>query len=61
MMPWASSLDAFVPFQHYFPVLPGILPAELRRQGATLFIVNRNFLGPDHIMHDQLSRVTEGK
>ena len=38
----------------YLPVLSGIQPAELRRQGATLSLANRGFLDPDHILHGQL-------
>ena len=37
----------------YLPVLSGIQPAELRRQGATLSLANRNSLDPDHILHGQ--------
>ena len=37
----------------YLPVLSGIQPAELRRQGATLFLANRSSLDPDHILHGQ--------
>ena len=36
------------------PVLSGIQPAELRRQGATLFLANRSSLDPGHILHGQL-------
>ena len=35
----------------YLPVLSGIQPAELRRQGATLSLANRSSLDPDHILH----------
>ena len=38
----------------YLPVLSGIQPAELRRQGATLSLANRSCLDPDHILHGQL-------
>ena len=38
----------------YLPVLSGIQPAELRRQGATLSLANRSFLDPNHILHGQL-------
>ena len=38
----------------YLPVLSGIQPAELRRQGATLSLANRSFLDPDHILHGHL-------
>ena len=37
----------------YLPVLSGIQPAELRRQGATLSLANRSSLDPDHILHGQ--------
>ena len=37
----------------YLPVLSGIQPAELRRQGATLSLANRSCLDPDHILHGQ--------
>ena len=37
------------------PVLSGIQPAELRRQGATLSLSNRSSLDPDHILHGQLT------
>ena len=37
----------------YPPVLSGIQPAELRRQGATLSLANRSSLDPDHILHGQ--------
>ena len=37
------------------PVLSGIQPAELRRQGATLSLANRSVLDPDHILHSQLT------
>ena len=36
------------------PVLAGIQPAELRRLGATLFLVNRAIHDSDHILHGQL-------
>ena len=35
----------------YLPILSGIQPAELRRQGATLSLANRSYLDPDHILH----------
>ena len=35
----------------YLPVLSGIQPAELLRQGATLSLANRSSLDPDHILH----------
>ena len=35
----------------YLPVLSGIQPAKLRRQGATLSLANRSSLDPDHILH----------
>ena len=37
------------------PVLSGIHPAELPRQGATLFLVNRSSLEPDPILHGQMT------
>ena len=37
----------------YLPVLSGIQPAELRRQGATLSLANRSSLDPDYILHGQ--------
>ena len=37
----------------YLPVLSGIQPAELRRQGVTLSLANRSSLDPDHILHGQ--------
>ena len=37
------------------PVLSGIQPAELRRQGATLSLANCSSLDPGHILHDQLT------
>ena len=37
----------------YLPVLLGIQPAELRRQGTTLSLANRISLDPDHILHGQ--------
>ena len=37
------------------PVLSGIQPAELRRQGATLSLANRSSLDPGHILHGQLT------
>ena len=36
-------------------VLSGIQPAELRHQGATLFLANRSSLDPGHILHGQLT------
>ena len=38
----------------FLPVLSGIQPAELRRQGATLSLANRSCLDPDHILYGQL-------
>ena len=38
------------------PVLSGIQPAELRRQGATLSLANRSFLDSGHILHGQLTK-----
>ena len=40
----------------YLPVLSGIQPAKLRRQGAILFLANRISLDPDHILHGQLHK-----
>ena len=37
----------------YLPVLSGIQPAELCRQGTTLSLANRSSLNPDHILHGQ--------
>ena len=37
------------------PVLSGIQPAEIRRQGTTLSLANRSSLNPGHIMHGQLT------
>ena len=37
------------------PVLSGIQPAELRRQGATLSLANRSSLDSGHILHGQLT------
>ena len=37
------------------PVLSGIQPAELRRQGATLSSAKRSSLNPGHILHGQLT------
>ena len=36
------------------PVLAGIQPAELRRLGATLSLVNRAVHDPDRVLHGQL-------
>ena len=36
------------------PVLAGIQPAELRRLGATLYLANRVFHDPDHVLQGQL-------
>ena len=38
----------------YLPILAGIQPAELRRQGATLSLANRATLNSDHILLEQL-------
>ena len=40
---------------HNLPVLSGIHPAELRRQGATLSLANRSSLDPSHTLHEQLT------
>ena len=37
------------------PVLSGIQPADLRRQGATLSLASRSSLHPNHILHGQLT------
>ena len=37
------------------PVLSGIQPAELRRQGATLSLANRSYLDPGHNLLGQLT------
>ena len=37
------------------PVLSGMKPAELRRQGATISLANCSALDPDHILHGQLT------
>ena len=37
------------------PLLSGIPPAELLRQGATFSLANRSFLDPSHILHGQLT------
>ena len=39
----------------HLPVLSGIQPAEHRRMGATLSLVHRGSLDPDHILHSLLS------
>ena len=39
----------------HLPVLSGIQPAELRRMGATLYLVHRGSLDPDHILYGLLS------
>ena len=39
----------------YLPILSGIQPAELRRQGATLSLANCSSLDPGHILHGQLT------
>ena len=39
----------------HLPVLSGIQPAELRQLGATLSLVHRGSLDPDHILHGLLS------
>ena len=38
-----------------FPVLSGIQPAELRRQGATLPLANHSSLNPGHILDGQIT------
>ena len=42
------------PMDHLL-ILSGIQPAELRRLGATLFLVHRGSLDPDHILYGLLS------
>ena len=37
------------------PVLTGIQPAQLRRQGATLSLANHSSLDPGHILHGQVT------
>ena len=39
----------------HLPILSGIQPAELCRYGATLSLVYRRFLDPDHILYGLLS------
>ena len=39
----------------YLPVLSGIQPAELCRQGVTLSPANHSSLDPDHILHGQFN------
>ena len=39
----------------HLPVLSGIQPGELRRMGATLFLADRGWLDPDHILYGLLS------
>ena len=43
------------PTPDHLPILSGIQPAELRRLGATLSLVYRGSLDPDHILHGILS------
>ena len=38
------------------PILAGIQPAELRRQGATLSLAYRSTMDPDHILHGLMVR-----
>ena len=40
--------------QNNYPILPGILPNELRRQGATLSIANRGCINFDDIPYGLL-------
>ena len=48
----ALSLDACDPHQRtYLPILADIQPAELRRQGATLFLTCRSLMDPKHFLH----------
>ena len=39
----------------YWPILAGIQPAELRRQGSTLFLACRNLMNPKHPLHQLMS------
>ena len=41
------------------PILLGILPAELRRMGATLSLAYCGFLDPDHNLYGLLSRSSD--
>ena len=43
----------------HLPVLSGIQPAELCRLGATLSLVHRGSLDPNHILYGLLSRSTD--
>ena len=43
----------------HFPILSGIQPAEHCRQGATLSMVYRGSLDPDHILYDLLSGLSD--
>ena len=38
------------------PVISGIQPAELRRQGATLSLADRSSSDPGHILHNQVTK-----
>ena len=50
------TLNAYIPLQpNNLPVLSGIQPAELHRQGATLSLANCSCLDPGHILHGQLT------
>ena len=44
----------------YLPVLAGIQPAELRRLGATLSLVCRGSLDPDHVLYELLAGSPDG-
>ena len=39
----------------HLPILSGIQPVELRQMGATLSLINRGSLDPDHILYGLLS------
>ena len=46
---------------NHLPVLSGILPAELRRLGATLSLALRGSLDPDHILYGLLSGSSDNR
>ena len=35
----------------YLPILAGIQPAKIHRQGATLSLAYRNLMDPKHLLH----------
>ena len=45
----------------HLPILSGIQPSELRRIGATFFLVYRGSLKPDHILFSFLSRSSDAR